>query len=143
MTGLRGCLTDALLPGLAAAGTRIDPSWLARPPEPLHPEGGDAADAFLQAATELINEQGYHGASVDRISARLNMTKGAFYHHRASKNDLIVACFERSFAVLRAAIATAEAQSSSGLETLVTLAAPLVRRRLRGTRQGRCPSRRR
>ena len=38
-------------------------------------------EAFLRAATQLINAHGYSGASVERISAELNVTKGAFYHH--------------------------------------------------------------
>ena len=63
-------------------------------------DDNDTADAFLRAATVLVNEQGYRGASVERISARLNLTKGSFYHHHDTKLDLISACFERSFAVL-------------------------------------------
>jgi AcrR family transcriptional regulator len=70
----------------------------------LRPADGTAddgtADAFLRAATALVNEQGYRGASVDRISARLHVTKGSFYHHNDNKHDLISACFDRSFAVL-------------------------------------------
>ena len=55
-------------------------------PKPLPgkpaPEG-DTLDAFLRAATSLVNEQGaYFGASVNRISARLNLIKGAIYHHQ-------------------------------------------------------------
>ena len=66
-----------------------------------HQAGDPTADAFLRAATELVNEQGYRGASVDRISAKLHVTKGSFYHHNETKLDLISACFDRSFAVLR------------------------------------------
>ena len=47
--------------------------------------------AFLKAATRQINEHGYRGASVDRISASLNVTKGAFYHHNEAKDDLVAA----------------------------------------------------
>ena len=66
------------------------------------------------AATELVNEQGYRGASVDRISARLNLTKGAFYHHHENKLDLIAACFERSFGVLRHVLQAAEQAQGPG-----------------------------
>ena len=51
--------------------------------------------------TFLVNEQGYHGASVDKVSARLKLAKGAFYHHNDNKQDLISACFERTFSVVR------------------------------------------
>ncbi len=72
------------------------------PVVPAEQRAGDpTTDAFLRAATELVNEQGYRGASVDRISARLNVTKGSFYHHNETKLDLISACFDRSFAVQR------------------------------------------
>ncbi len=68
------------------------------------PTGPDnAKENFLKAATLLINEYGYRGASVDRISASLNLTKGAFYHHNDAKDDLVAACFRRSFGIMREA----------------------------------------
>jgi AcrR family transcriptional regulator len=70
-------------------------------------DAGDASTgtraAYLRAATRLVNEHGYHGASVDRIAAELKLTKGSFYHHHETKEDLITACFDRTFAVVRAA----------------------------------------
>ena len=109
-------VADLLLHGLAAAGQGW-PSAAALAalalPEP-RPAPGDTADAFLRAATELVNEQGYRGASVDKISARLHRTKGAFYHHNETKLDLINACFERSFAVLRQVLGAAQDASGPG-----------------------------
>jgi AcrR family transcriptional regulator len=101
-----------LLHGLAAPGIAwpsdaelapldLDAVAAAAPHSAEHVAGDPTADAFLRAATELVNEQGYRGASVDRISARLHVTKGSFYHHNETKLDLISACFDRSFAVLR------------------------------------------
>ncbi len=58
-------------------------------------------ETFLLAATRLINSRGYRGASVDKISAALNVTKGSFYHHNDAKDDLVVACFDRTFDVMR------------------------------------------
>ena len=55
------------------------------------------------AATRLINQRGYRGASVEDISAQLNVTKGSFYHHHEGKDDLVVDCFKRTFAVMRRA----------------------------------------
>jgi AcrR family transcriptional regulator len=37
---------------------------------------------------------------VDKISAELNVTKGSFYHHNDAKDDLVVACFDRTFDVM-------------------------------------------
>ena len=60
-----------------------------------------ASEAFLIAATRLINERGYRGASVEKISARLNVTKGSFYHHNDAKDDVVVECFNRTYETMR------------------------------------------
>ena len=52
---------------------------------------------FLRAATRLVNERGYRGASVDRVVAELKVTKGSFYHHLDAKDDLVLECFRRSY----------------------------------------------
>ena len=90
------------------------------------------AEQFLRAATELINEQGYVGASVEKISARLNVTKGAFYHHNQTKDDLVAACFERTFELMRTAIRAAEEATSSGLQALISLSSVLVEYQVSG-----------
>jgi hypothetical protein len=51
---------------------------------------GTGARDLPLAATRLINRRGYRGASVDKISAELNVTKGSFYHHNEAKDDLVV-----------------------------------------------------
>lgn len=121
-------MIDVLLGGLAAGNSAWNPfrvEVLARPPE--SDTAGAAREAFLQAATELVNEQGYQGASVERISARLKVTKGSFYYHNDSKDDLLLSCFERSFAVIRAAQRAALAHHGSGWERLATATDSLVR----------------
>lgn len=85
-----------------------------------------SSELFLRAATELINAEGYHGASVERISARLNVSKGAFYHHNETKDELVVACFQRAFDIMWRAIRAAEASADTALEALVSFAAALV-----------------
>lgn len=99
-------------------------------------EGADPEDSpelFLRAATQLINEEGYHGASVERISARLNVSKGAFYHHNATKDELVVACFHRAFDIMWRAIRAAEDVGGSSLQILVTIAVALVRFQMAGS----------
>ncbi|MDP3854930.1 TetR/AcrR family transcriptional regulator [Phenylobacterium sp.] len=91
-----------------------------------------SCERFLRAATQLINEEGYVGASVEKISARLNVTKGAFYHHNETKDELVVACFERTFQVMRRAIDQAEAVCTNGLQTLSTVATALVEHQMTG-----------
>ena len=120
---------DILANGLAAE-TDI---WA---PKPLTHGGQRAArpemsrDTFLQAATRLINTRGYKGASVDKISAELNVTKGSFYHHNDAKDDLVEACFERTFEVMRQAQAQAAALPGDAWTQLSSAAAALVEHQL-------------
>lgn len=91
--------------------------------------GGDGAatrTAYLRAATRLVNEHGYQGASVDRIAAELQLTKGSFYHHHETKEELIVACFERTFSVVRAAQAAALDAPGSGADRLAQVCRSLL-----------------
>ncbi len=118
-------VSDMLLRGIAGPGA----AWQGSAGEydwRLGAGGEGASDAFLRAATVLVNEQGYRGASVDKISARLNVTKGSFYHHNDNKHDLIEACFERSFAVMRQALSLAESRPGSGWSRACAVARALV-----------------
>ena len=121
-------MADILLNGLAAKGS----AWAPAPLPDLDPEPVDPAEisreAFLRAATELINEHGYPGASVDKISAKLNVTKGSFYHHNDSKDDLVVDCFERSFDAIRRTQRAAMVPGASGWAQVTSTASALVRR---------------
>lgn len=121
-------LGDLLLSGLAAPGCAAGaPASVPLPP--LAPPDADDATrgAYLRAATRLVNEQGYHGASVDRIAAELQLTKGSFYHHHETKEELIGACFERTFAVLRAAQDAALDAPGRGLDRVAAVCDALLR----------------
>lgn len=74
-------------------------------------------ESFLMAATELINQRGYHSVSVDEIAAALKLTKGAFYHHNTDKEDLLLACCSRTLDVMREALC----RSEPGLPPVVRL----------------------
>ncbi|MEO7855299.1 MAG: TetR family transcriptional regulator [Rubrivivax sp.] len=119
-------LTDMLVGGL------LQPQWhdaaLPQPRLAAAPDAGaDTVNgAFLRAATMLINEQGFRGASVERISATLNLTKGAFYHHHDSKDDLVAQCFARSFEVIRDTQLRAMALTDSGVQRLLASSFALV-----------------
>ncbi len=88
---------DIFLHGILPEGA----SWDVRPPlrdaEP--PESGPeiTPETYLRAATRLINDRGYRGASVERIAGELNVSKGSFYHHLQGKDDLVLECFQRSY----------------------------------------------
>lgn len=51
------------------------------------PEG--ARRAFVKAGVELFEAQGYAGTSVQSIVDAAGLTKGAFYHHFTSKDELL------------------------------------------------------
>lgn len=118
--------------GLVAKGT----AWPTPRPLQLAATGGPSASAsaeqFLRAATCLINEEGYHGASVERISARLNVSKGAFYHHNETKDELVSACFQRTFDIMWRAIHAAEDAGGTGLERLVSIVVALIQHQVDG-----------
>jgi AcrR family transcriptional regulator len=81
---------------------------------------------FLKAATRLINQFGYRGASVERISAELNVTKGSFYHHNEAKEDLVEACFRRTADLMQRAQFEALASKGTPWRTLERTIVTLV-----------------
>ncbi len=58
-------------------------------------EQGDATrEALLLAARELFGARGYADTSLDEIVRSAGVTKGALYHHFASKEELFRCVFE-------------------------------------------------
>ncbi len=109
-------------------GMSTDPAmpWNPLPlPEFLPSTESPAREAFLIAATQLINEEGYRGASVEKISARLNVSKGAFYHHNEAKDDVVVRCFERTLGLLTQVQMTASALDGNEWQRLTSASAAL------------------
>jgi AcrR family transcriptional regulator len=127
---VRDKMYDILIHGLAPSqGEEGGRDWTpaALPdPTPEAPEGQEWRETFLVAATRLINQRGYRGASVEEISAQLNVTKGSFYHHHEDKDALVVECFERTFAVTRKAQADARSLGQDGWAQLSAATAALV-----------------
>lgn len=117
---------NIVLCGLGTTGsvwtsTGAEAEWLVRVPE------RELTAQFLRAATELINEQGYAGASVNRIAEKLNLTKGGFYYYNDNKDELVAECFERSFATLRKAVNLTESYDGSAWQHLGSIGRGLVR----------------
>jgi len=121
---IRDRMVDILLNGIAPEGSSWEPTPISMNKLAEGPEL--ARETFLLAATRLINRRGYRGASVDKISAELNVTKGSFYHHNEAKDDLVVACFERSFEVMRRAQLLARDLPGNQWEKLSACAAALA-----------------
>ena len=51
----------------------------------------DSKTKFLEAALHVIRAKGYAAATVDDICAAAGLTKGSFFHHFESKEELAVA----------------------------------------------------
>ena len=68
---------------------------MASRPSPPRPRRGDARRALLDAAHGLVRRKGWSATSVDEICAEAGVTKGAFFHHFASKEALGVAAAEQ------------------------------------------------
>ena len=56
---------------------------------------GEREALILQAAEEVLMDKGYYETSIDEIAARVGIAKGTVYLHFPSKEDLVIAIFER------------------------------------------------
>lgn len=61
------------------------------PNRPFRPAPQTARDKLLEAGVRLVREQGFAATSVDDLCRAAGVTKGAFFHHFASKEALGVA----------------------------------------------------
>ena len=86
---------------------------------------GRTRERILDSAQELILEQGFSATSVDAVVTQAGITKGAFFHHFASKSDLALALVERYARLdrehLEAQWALACAESDDPLARLLAL----------------------
>jgi AcrR family transcriptional regulator len=115
-------LMDVFRHGFAAPGDRWEPELL----DLVHREAEPGREAFLLAATRLINELGYRGASVQRIASELNVTKGSFYHHLDAKDELVIDCYARSFGIIAEAQRLADAPGTSQWQRMANTIATLL-----------------
>lgn len=80
-------------------------------------------DKLLDAAQEMINQQGFAATSIDRIIEKAGVTKGTFFYYFKTKNDLARALMDRHAAgdqrVLRSSMDRAEKLSSEPLQQVL------------------------
>jgi len=127
-----GRMFEILSKGIAAPGKNWAPISIAVAIPKADTSDGASFEIFLRAASAQINEQGYRGTSVDKITGRLNLTKGAFYHHIKTKDEIVLSCFRRTFEVMHKTIKGAEEISNNGLQTLSTIVVALVEHQIYG-----------
>ena len=117
-------IVEILTHGLSSAGATWAP--LAFDARDAEAEEGAARRGFLMAATRLINQRGYHGASVDLIVSEAKVTKGSFYHHLEAKDDLVTACFLDSLATISRAQHRTDDLAGTHLQKLQSAVAALL-----------------
>ncbi len=57
-------------------------------------------DRILQAATEVIKQEGVSSLTLDKVAARAGVSKGGFLYHFGSKDALIVGLLNQAMMVL-------------------------------------------
>lgn len=71
------------------------------------PRHGESRTALLDVAVQVIRIKGLHATSVGELCAAAGVTKGAFFHHFATKDDLAVAAADHWSATTSALFAAA------------------------------------
>lgn len=117
--------TEIILNGLASAPQKWTSPTADLPEEDL-PEKR-SMESFLSAAAKVINASGYRGASVERIAAQLNVSKGSFYHHATTKDAIVAACCDRTFQLMTDAQRLAVTRETRGMDQALVATSILVR----------------
>ena len=88
-------------------------------------KGEDTRTRILDTAQDMILDLGYAGVSIDKLISRLGMTKGAFFHHFKSKDDLAYALIKRfsdeGIDLLKLSLARAKKFSDDPFQQLMIL----------------------
>lgn len=92
-------------------------------PTALPPPRGQAREALLRAAEALIREDGFAALSVERVAARAGVSKGAFFHHFATRQAMVEALLVAAAAEVDAGI---EARVAAGERFPVALVEAIV-----------------
>lgn len=82
---------------------------------------------MIEAARELFVERDYDRVSIEQILERSAVSRGALYHHFATKQDLFIAVFKASETRVIERIAASAASSSGPFEALVQAARAYLR----------------
>ncbi|HET9251805.1 MAG TPA: TetR/AcrR family transcriptional regulator [Candidatus Eisenbacteria bacterium] len=72
-------------------------------PTPPH----ESKTRFLEAAMHVIRAKGYTAATIDDVCAEAGLTKGSFFHHFRSKEDLALAAADHFSAMADGLFASA------------------------------------
>ena len=96
-------------------------------PAPVTPKGLATRAFLLQVAAEVFAERGYGEATMAELIARSGLTKGAFYFHFSSKEELALAVIDEKQRQWIAAVQTAIAAETRAVDQFRAVALALVR----------------
>lgn len=81
---------------------------------------------ITEAAIKLFSNSGYNKASVDDICAEAGISKGAFYHHFKSKQELFLALLDGWLQTIDSAIEASKDMTAPETFTRMTEAFPYI-----------------
>lgn len=76
---------------------------------------GDLRVALIEAALEIIDQDGPQGLTIRKVAQRAGVSHAAPYRHFAGKDDLVLAVVERGFELLNEEMAEARARAGDDL----------------------------
>ncbi len=86
-------------------------------------EKGEASrDRLLRSAGTCFSREGFDGTSVDKICRHAKLSKGGFYHHFSSKQDLVIELLDRWLNKIDKYIESARKDSQSLEELIINIA---------------------
>ncbi len=94
----------------------------------------DQRAAILQAAIDLVAEQGYAGCSMAAVAARAGIATGTMYKHFTSKTELAVELFRRVCGHEVDAVAQAAARPGDLVQRVVAVVETFASRALKSPR---------
>jgi len=90
------------------------------PPAPATEKGRLRRERIIEAATRLFHEAGYHATGIDDIGEAAGITGPGVYRHFASKDDILMAVFDRIWMRLRQGLdAVRELDHAEALDGLI------------------------
>jgi AcrR family transcriptional regulator len=84
-------------------------------------KGKRSRNKLLEAAEECFTKYGFDASGVDKICKTAGMSKGAFYHHFSSKEDLFLEMLNQWLEIIDRYIKSAREDSSNMLEMFVNI----------------------
>ncbi|MEN8179099.1 MAG: TetR/AcrR family transcriptional regulator [Pseudomonadota bacterium] len=93
---------------------------------PFTPKAQATRDRILASASELFHVNGYTATGLDKIIVEAKVTKGNFYYHFKSKEELVLATLDLQFEEFSTGIESAFSTSSTASEKLFGLLGQLL-----------------